>query len=417
MPPATISPAHLSPGEQVAQHTITAYTLTPDQLRKSEGLHQTSIVLSLTSTVFGLFVLAALIAFRFAPKLQRVAECISKNRFVQAVILIPVLLLTVSFFDLPLEIYGQHVYRTYGLSVQGWGSWIADWVKGEALTLIFATLVLWGLYTGIRHAPRRWWFYGWLVSLPIMAGMVFIAPVIIDPIFNRFEPLAKTNPVLTAQLRTLAHSAGLEIPESRIFLMHASDKVTTYNAYVTGFGATKRIVVWDTTARDLTVPQTLFIFGHEMGHYVLHHIYRGMIFAALLSFVGFWLVQRLAEAVLARFGARWHIRALDDWSSLPLLLLLAGLLSFLGEPLGSTFSRHLEHQADVYGLAITQPVTKDASQAAAQSFQLLGQNSYSYPTPSPFLVFWSYSHPPIAERIRFVLSNSHDTIPKVHVTE
>jgi STE24 endopeptidase len=404
--PATVnSTALLSPGEVIAQRTITAYTLTPEQLHKSEGLHRTNVGLSLTSTIFGLAVLVALIAIRFAPKVQRVVQCISKRRFVQAAIFVPVLLLTLSFFELPLDIYGHHISRAYGLSVQGWGSWVADWAKGESLTVLFATLTLWGLYVGIRRSPKRWWLYAWLATLPIMAAMVFVAPVIIDPIFNRFEPLAKTNPELTAQLRTLALSAGLEVPESRIFLMHASDKVTTYNAYVTGFGATKRIVVWDTTARDLTLPQTLFVFGHEMGHYVLHHVYLGLAFTALLLFAGFWLTQRMAEIALTRFGERWQIRSMNDWSSLPLLILLASLLSFFGEPLGSTFSRWEEHQADVYGLAVTQPITKDSAQIAAQAFQLLGEKSYSYPNPSPFLVFWSYSHPPISQRIRFALES------------
>ena len=240
---------------------------------------------------------------------------------------------------------------------------------------------MWGLYTVIRRSPKRWWFYTWLLTLPIMAAVVFAAPVIIDPLFNRFEPLAKTNPELTAQLQSLAHSAGLEIPESRIFLMHASDKLTTYNAYVTGFGATKRIVVWDTTARDLTLPQTLFVFGHEMGHYVLHHIYLGLAFGALLLFAGLWLTQRIAQAALARYGAAWQIRSIGDWSSLPLLMLLASVLSFLGEPLGNAFSRWEEHAADVYGLSVTRPVTKDAGQVAAQAFQVLGEKSYSYPEP------------------------------------
>jgi len=397
--------APLSPGEVIAQRTITAYTLTPAQLRKSEGLHRTNVVLSLTSTVFGLSVLLVLIAVRFGPKVQRVAEAISRKRFVQALIFVPTLLLTLALLHMPLEIYGHHVSRAYGLSVQGWGSWLGDWAKAELLTILLATSCLFGLYTGIRRAPRRWWFYSWLITLPIMAAMVFSAPVLIDPLFNRFEPLARTNPVLTIQLRALAHTAGLEIPESRIFLMHASDKVTTYNAYVTGFGATKRIVVWDTTARDLTLGQTLFVFGHEMGHYVLHHIYLGLAFGALLMFVAAFLIQRLAEAVLARYGDAWQIRSLADWSSLPVLLLLAGLLSFFGEPLGNAFSRWEEHNADVYGLEVTRSVTPDASQTAAQAFQLLGEKSYSYPNPSPLLVLWSYSHPPIAQRIRFVLAS------------
>jgi Zn-dependent protease with chaperone function len=193
--------------------------------------------------------------------------------------------------------------------------------------------------------------------------------------------------------------------------MHASDKVTTYNAYVTGFGKTKRIVVWDTTARDLTRPQVLFIFGHEMGHYVLHHIYLGLAYSALLLFAGFWLTQRLSQAAIARFGHRWQIRTLADWSSLPLLILVAGLLSFFGEPLANTFSRWEEHQADIYGLNVTRPVTNDSGQIAAQAFQLLGEKSYSYPNPSPALVFWSYSHPPIAQRIHFALIHNANSGP------
>jgi Zn-dependent protease with chaperone function len=394
MPTAPTPAAPLTPGELVAQRTITAYTLAPAQLRKSEALHRTGICLSLASTVLGIAVLVALIALRFAPKLQRVVESISRRRFLQALIFIPALLLILACCQMPLELYGHHISLAYGLSVQGWLSWLADWAKAELLTLVFATLALWAIYAGIRRAPRRWWLYAWLVSLPIMAALVFAAPVVLDPLFNRFEPLAKSNPELTAQLQNLARSAGLEIPQSRIFLMHASDKVTTYNAYVTGFGATKRIVVWDTTARDLTLPQTLCLA-----------------YSALLLFTGFWLTARLTGAALTRFGQRLQIRALGDWSSLPLLLLLASLLSFFGEPLASTFSRWEEHQADLYALTVTAPVTKDAGQVAAQAFQLLGQNSYSYPNPSPFLVFWSYSHPPIAQRIRFAISNRGNSAP------
>ena len=404
MPAAPSSAAALTPGELVAQRSITAYTLTPAQLQKSEALHRTGLALSLASTIFGLGILVALIAVRFGPKVQRVVESISRRRFTQAVIFVPALLLTLALLEFPLDVYGQHIWRAYGLSVQGWGSWLGDWAKAQLLAVLFAILTVWALYAIIRRAPKRWWLYAWLAALPVMAAMVFATPVLIDPLFNRFEPLAATNPELAHQLRGLAQSAGLRIPESRILLMHASDKVTTYNAYVTGFGATKRIVVWDTTARDLTLPQTLFIFGHEMGHYVLHHIYLGMGFAALLLLVGFWLTQCLAQATLARYGKRCHIRAIGDWSSLPLLLLLTSLVSFFGEPLGNAFSRYEEHQADLYGLAITRPVTPDAGQVAAQAFQLLGEKSYSYPTPSPLLVFWSYSHPLIAERVRLALS-------------
>jgi Zn-dependent protease with chaperone function len=151
---------------------------------------------------------------------------------------------------------------------------------------------------------------------------------------------------------------------------------------------------------------------------VLHHIYLGLAYSALLLFVGLWLTQQLAERLLIRFGTRWNIRGVGDWASLPVLMLVASLLGFFGEPLASAFSRWEEHSADVYGLAITRPVSKNSEQVAAQAFQLMGENSYSYPDPSPFLVFWSYSHPPISERIRFALSSATDRAtgtPKVPV--
>lgn len=127
--PTAPTPATLTPGEAVAQRTITAYTLTPEQLHKSQALHRTSLVLSLASTLLAFAVLAALILVRFAPKVQRVAECISRKRLVQAAIVVPALLLTLSITQLPLELYAHHIARAYGLSVQGWGGWLADWAQ------------------------------------------------------------------------------------------------------------------------------------------------------------------------------------------------------------------------------------------------------------------------------------------------
>ncbi len=410
----------LTPGEAVAQRTITAYTLTPEQFRKSEALHRIDVGLTLVSTLLEFAVLAAIIGVRFVPRLQRLVArlpgSIANKRFVQAAIFVSAVMLILSGFQFPLRIYSHHIALAYGLSVQGWGSWLWDRAKGELLALFIGTLLLWGLYAIIRRVPVRWWLYAWLCAVPIMVAMVFVSPVLIDPLFNRFEPLADTRPELASQLRNLAFAAGLDVPPERIYLMHASEKVTTYNAYVTGFGATKRIVVWDTTARDLTLPQTLFVFAHEMGHYQLHHIYLGLAFGSLLAFAGIWLTARLAQAAIGRYGQRWQIPVLGDWSSLPLLLLLAGLLSFFGEPPANGFSRWEEHQADLYALAITHPVFvrtgQDPAQIAAQSFQVLGEKSYSYPNPSRLLVLWSYSHPPIAERIRFVLGTTASAQPQ-----
>ena len=400
----TVMPASkvLSPGEQVAQRTITTYTLTPAQLRQSEGLYRTGIVLSFAYPALELVIVAVILWTRFGARLQRLAERASRNRFVQACIFVPLLLVVFNLLELPLEIYSHHLSLAYGLSIQGWGSWLWDQAKSAGLGLPVITLCVLGIYRAIRKT-RLWWLWGWLVAVPLMAIVVFLSPVVLDPIFNRFDPLKATNPELTVQLQSLARSSGLEIPESHIFLMHASDKVTTYNAYVTGFGATKRIVVWDTTARDMTLPQTLFIFGHEMGHYVMHHIYLGMALSAVGMFIGFWLLSVLLPWMIERWGAGWGVASLGEWASLPLMIGVITVLSFVSAPLDSTISRQMEHAADVYGLKVTLPVTPNARQVAAQSFQLLGEKSFSYPDPSRLYVVWHYSHPPIAERIRFVL--------------
>ena len=171
--------------------------------------------------------------------------------------------------------------------------------------------------------------------------------------FNTFEPLEKTQPQLVEQIEKVIQRGGFTIPRDRMFEMQASAKVTTYNAYVTGIGSTKRVVVWDNTTRDLTVPETLFVFGHEMGHYVLNHVYKGLAFGAVLLLAGFWLGRRMVLATLARWGEAWRIRGLDDLAALPVLMLALSLLSFVGEPIGNAFSRHIEHQADIYGLEVT----------------------------------------------------------------
>jgi STE24 endopeptidase len=388
--------APLTPGEAVARQTITSYTLAPEQLERSRQLYHTRVVLSFASALLGLAVLAALVWWRFGQRVQRLAERCSRRRLLQAALVVTLLQLVLALVQLPLNLYAHRVSLAYGLSVQSWASWMADWGKSQLIMAVLGIPLVWGLYALIRRSPRRWWLFAWLCSLPVAAALVFAAPVVIDPLFQRFEPLVDSHPALAVELQRLARSAGLEVPSSRIYLMHASDKYTTYNAYVTGLGASKRIVVWDTTARDLTIPQIGFIFSHEMGHYVLHHIYLGLAFTALLLFAGLGLAKLAADAALRRFGGHWQLHSLADWSTLPLLALLLSALAFFASPAASAFSRWEEHAADSYAMAVTRRISPNAPQVAAQSFQLLGERSYTYPYPSPLLVFWSYSHPPLA---------------------
>lgn len=387
----------------VAAKQTAAYTLPPDKLRKSEALYKLDQTLAIFGTLYSWLVLLLVLYSGLGAKYREWAESVSPRRFVQGLIFVPLLLLTLNLADLPLRLYEHHVSLQYGLSVQSWASWFADFAKSNALSIVILVVVLWIMLAIMRRSPQRWWFYFWLILLPIVVFITFIAPVVIDPLFNKFEPLEKTNPKLVEALETVVKRGGLAIPRERMFEMKASEKVTTLNAYVTGFGASKRVVVWDTTTQKMTTPEILFVFGHEMGHYVLHHILYGLAAAALGLLVGLYILFHLANWILRRFGQPWRIQALHDWAALPMIFLLAAIMAFLAQPLGNAYSRHLEHQADIFGLEVTHGVNSDSQAVAAHSFQVLGELSLDYPYPSRLAVFWFWDHPPISDRVRFSL--------------
>ena len=191
----------------------------------------------------------------------------------------------------------------YGQSVQGWGSWAWDAAKSFLLVFVFGGLLVMLLFWVIRKSPARWWFWFWIPAMLFVLLSVFVAPVIIDPLFNKFEPLAKTNPALVDRLEQVVARGGIQIPPERMFLMKASEKVTTLNAYVTGYGASKRVVVWDNSIAKATPDEISFIFGHEMGHYVLNHIPATLRLLGVLLLVEFYLGYRGIQWLIARYGA------------------------------------------------------------------------------------------------------------------
>jgi len=349
---------------------------------------------------YGLGVLLLLLRWRIAPRFRDWAER-SSTRLVQVIVFAPLFLLTLGVLGLPTHFYGQWLERKYDQSIQGWGSWFWDWTKGEGIGIFFGTLVIWFLYGVMRRSPRRWWFYFWLTSLPITVFVVFLVPLVIEPLFFRFEPLAVRQPELAAQIEKVVRRGGLEIPPHHLFEMKASEKLNVVNAYVTGIGASKRVVVWDTTIAKMSNPQILSVFGHEMGHYVLGHIRKGIVFFAGVLLVFLFLGQRALRWMLARWGGQWAIRSVDDWASLPALLLLLSVFSFLAAPMEHAYSRYLEHQADTYALEVIHGVVPDAPEVAAQAFQVLGEIDLEDPDPPAFIRFWLYTHPPLNERIVF----------------
>lgn len=378
-----------------------SYSLSSEKHERAVAYSRTQYKLHFAGITYTLLLLLLVLSLRLAPIFRDFAVKISRWRFVQAIVFVPLLLLTVDILKLPLNAYQHQIAVRYELSVQSWTSWFWDWTKAEVIQVFVASMLAYILYGVIRRSPRWWWFYFGLSSLPILVFLLFIAPIAIDPLFNKFEPLQKTQPALTAEIEKVVRHAGLDIPPERMFEMAASEKVNAINAYVTGFGASKRVVVWDTTTARMTSPQTVFIVGHEMGHYVLDHILKGIAFAFGLIILTLLLVHLSMSHISERKRKRWGLRGLDDWASLPALLLFFQLFFFLAEPVVNGFSRYQEHQADVYGLEVIHGIVPDSSSVAAEAFQILGEVDLADPDPSTFIKIWMYSHPPLSERLQF----------------
>jgi STE24 endopeptidase len=384
------------------QGTILQYSPPPAEYARAKAYSQAHYHHFFINILYSLLLLLVVLRWRLAPRFRDLAERASARRAVQVIIFAPLLLLTIAILGIPSDIWDQALSRAYGLSVQAWGPWFRDWLVNQALMLIIGTLLVAILYAVIRRSPRRWWFYFWLASIPILLAIFFLQPIVIDPLFYTFKPLESVQPVLLSEMEKVVHRGGMEIPPDRMFVMNASSKETGLNAYVTGFGASKRVVVWDNTIAKATIPETLFVFGHEMGHYVLLHIPKEIAIDATILLFLLYVGYRLSIWMLAKWGAQWGIRSLQDWASLPALLFLITLLAFLAIPAFNTVSRHFEHEADRYGLEVNHGIIDNPNQVAAHYFEKSGEMNLSDPDPSTFDKIWFFDHPTRPERVHFV---------------
>jgi STE24 endopeptidase len=379
---------------------VQGYTLSPAQEAQAVAYARARHELYFFDFAYGVLVLILLLLWRVAPAFRDIAARVGSGNFVQTLVFSPLLLLTIDILSLPTAIWSHRLAAKYQISIQGWGSWFGDWAKAEAITVPIGMLVIWILYAAIRESPRRWWFYFWLVTIPLVI-LGAVAEPLVEPWFYKFQPLANAQPQLAERIEGMTVRAGVQIPEDRIFEMMASAKLKALNAYVTGLGGTKRVVVWDTTIRRMTGDEVLFVTGHEMGHYVLGHIFQGILFSCAVLLLFLFLSFRLLHGMLARWGGTWAIRGPDDLASLPMFLLLLSLFNFLFTPAANGFSRHMEHQADQYGLEVIHGLIPDAPVVAAHAFQVLGEVDLEEPNPSTAVKYWFYNHPPLDERMRF----------------
>jgi Zn-dependent protease with chaperone function len=397
---AAVSPAAAQPQApasstqaQAAGSSGTGPVTVPPPSDKAMRYYRSGNVLWGIDTLWGLAVPALLLFTGFSARMRDIARRIGRKWFF-TVAVYGILFTLVGFvLDLPLSWYEGFVREhAYGLSDQTAAKWWHDQLTGLAIGCLFTALTLWFPYWLLRKSPRRWWLYTGLASAPLLAVILIVTPIWIEPLFNKFGPMK--DKALETEILALAGRAGIE--GSRVYEVEKSVDTKTINAYVTGVLGTKRIVLWDTILARLDKPEVLFVMGHEMGHYVLGHNWQLIALGSALALLGLWVIHRTAQALIARYEGRFGFSELADVASVPLMALLFSVVALVLTPAILAVTRHDEHEADRFGLEITH----DNQHCATAFVKSLSEN-LANPRPGLLYKLWRSSHPPIGERIDF----------------
>jgi len=354
-------------------------------------------VLWVVDTLVGLLVPGVILFTGWSARLRTWAARVTAGRPRMTLLLyVAAFVVLTSLATVPLDFYESFMREhAYGLSNQTLGKWLGDSVKALVLSSLVAPLGALLLYRLVRWSPRRWWLWSTAAALPLLAFVYLVVPIWISPLFNKYGPL--DDKTLEASILAEARRAGIE--GSRVFQVNKSVDTKAISAYVTGFGASKRIVLYDTIIEKLTPEEIRFVVGHEMGHFVLRHVLLGLMGSWLLLGISLFTIARVADGLLTRYGTRFGFDRLDDPASLPLFLLVSSIVSLAATPLVLAGSRYLEHEADRFGLELTR-----SNHAAATAFVKLQQENLGIPRPGLFYTIFRGSHPSLADRIEFANS-------------
>jgi len=307
---------------------------------------------------------------------------------VSLILYVVMLMLLTKVIGIGLEYYGFRLEHNYHLSNQKLGSWLWDQVKGFLVSVILAAIVAVVLYSILREYALHWWLLSWAVFLGLFVLMAQIAPVVLFPIFYKFEPLQ--NEDLKARLVRLSERAGTRV--RGVYKWNLSEKSNKANAALTGLGSTRRIILADTLLDNYSPEEIEAVLAHELGHHVHRHILKSIGVQAIVTLVGFWG----ANLVLHVAVDRWHMfETLSDFANMPLLILVATLLSLLLMPALNAYSRFNERQADRYAFRSISTVTPFIS-----SMNKLASQNLAERTPSKLVEWLFHSHPSISRRVQ-----------------
>ncbi len=360
-----------------------------DKTARSDAYFEGGYWLILWDFLYGAAIALLLLNLRWSARMRDLAERVTRFKPVHTFVYWAQYLVLTTILVFPLTVYESYFREhKYGLATQTFGPWMGDQVKFLGVNLVLGGLLAMMLFGIVRRLPRTWWIWGAVATNLFLIFVVLIAPVYIFPIFNKITRL--NDPKIVDPILSMARANG--IPAKDVYTIDASRQSTRMSANVSGFANTMRITLNDNLLRRGSPEEIQAVMGHEMGHYVMNHVYKGIMFNLIETVLAFVYLYWGLGWALQRWGEKWQIRGVGDTAVLPLVLLLASIFSFVFTPIDNTFTRTQEHEADMYGLN-----TSRQPDGFAQAAIHLGE--YRKMSPGPIEEWIFFDHPSGRNRI------------------
>lgn len=382
--------AQASPGFSAEAATNAYLAVIPASAKaRSDAYFEGGYWLILWDFLYGAAICLVLLNLRWSRAMRNVAERITRFKPLQTAIYWIEYLVLTTLLIFPLTVYEGYLREhKYGLATQTFGPWLGDQLKVLGIGVVLGGIIVIVLFGIVRRLPRTWWIWGAVVTTAFSIFVALIAPVYLFPLFNTFKRL--DDPKITTPILSMARANG--IPAHDVYQVDASRQSTRMSANVSGFANTMRITLTDNLLRRGSPEEIQAVMGHEMGHYVLNHVYKGIMYQFIEIVVGFAFLQWALGWALARWGEKWQVRGITDTAVVPLAVLLASIFFFVVSPLDNTFIRTQEHEADMYGLN-----TSRQPDGMAQAAIHLGE--YRKMSPGPLEEWIFFDHPSGRNRI------------------
>jgi STE24 endopeptidase len=361
----------------------------PAERARSNAYFEGGYWLLLWDFLSTVLVMWILLRFRLSLRMRDLAERITRFRPLQTAIYWVQFIVLVTVVTFPLTIYEGYVREhKYGLSNQAFGQWMRDQAVALGIGIVLGAIFMMPLFGVVRRLGKNWWVWGAVATVVFIAFIALIAPVYIAPLFNKYTKLEE--PSIKDPILSMARANG--IPATDVYEFDASRQSNRVSANVSGFAGTLRISLNDNLLKRCTLPEIATTMGHEMGHYVLNHIYKGLVMNGVVIAIGFAFLNWGINFALSRWGERWGVRDMGDVAVLPLAVVVLSSYFFITTPINNTITRTMEFEADMYGLnAARQP------DAEANVDLLLGE--YRKMDPGPIEEFVFFDHPSGRTRI------------------